>query len=263
VVCLNRVVLRLLEQTSRLPACWRSGPGENAWPIGCAPHRGSLDQRASRRPWRCVIASREGSWQYAEDFVPEDTVVKAARRRAADAGITPVSSGAGAALRFLAALVQARSVVEVGTGTGVSGLWLLRGMAPDGVLTTVDLEGEHLRLAREAFTAEGVPATRTRLITGRALDVLPRLADGSYDLVFIDGPSDEIKACIEESVRLLRPGGLVVVGAAFGRDKVADPAQRDAETVARRGAVNAMRDDERFLPVLLSSGDGLLAAIVV
>jgi predicted O-methyltransferase YrrM len=237
-------------------------PEDEVRPIGCAPHRARIDQRPGRRPWRCAIASREGSWQYAEDFVPEDTVVKAARRRAADAGITPVSPGAGAALRFLATLMQAKAVVEVGTGTGVSGLWLLRGMAADGVLTTVDLEGEHLRLAREAFTAEGVPATRTRLITGRALDVLPRLADAAYDLVFIDGPSDEIKACVEESVRLLRPGGLIVIGAAFGRDKVADPAQRDADTVARRGAVNALREDERFLPALLPSGDGLLVAVL-
>lgn len=153
-------------------------------------------------------------------------------------------------------------MVEVGTGTGVSGLWLLRGMHPDGVLTTVDLEGEHLRLAREGFSAEGVAAARTRLITGRALDVLPRLADGAYDVVFIDGPADEMSACLTEAVRLLRPSGLVIFGGAFGHDKVADPAQRDPETIARRTLVNAVREDERLLPVLLPTGDGLLAAIV-
>jgi predicted O-methyltransferase YrrM len=194
--------------------------------------------------------------------VAEDVVLKAARRRSADADIVPVSSGTGAALRFLAALTDARAVVEVGTGTGVSGLWLLRGMNPDGVLTSVDLEGEHLRQAREAFTAEGIPATRTRLITGRALDVLPRLADGAYDLMFVDGPADEMKACLEEAVRLLKPGGIVAFGGTFGRDKVADPAQRDPETIARRGLVNTVREDERLLPVFLPTGDGLLAALI-
>jgi predicted O-methyltransferase YrrM len=192
--------------------------------------------------------------------VAEDGVLKAARRRAAEIGVTPLAGGAGAALRLLAASIGASAVVEVGTGTGVSGLWLLRGMTPEGVLTTVDLEGEHLRLAREAFHEEGVASTRTRLITGRALDVLPRLADGAYDLVHLDGPADEIRACIEESVRLLRPGGILAISGAFGGDKVADPAQRDAETVARRGAVIALREDERFVPALLPVGDGLLVA---
>jgi predicted O-methyltransferase YrrM len=209
-----------------------------------------------------VIASREGSWQYAEEYVAEDTVLKTARRRSADVGIAPVSNGAGAALRFLAASVRARAVVEVGTGTGVSGLWLLRGMEADGVLTTVDIEGEHLRLAREAFGSEGIASTRTRLITGRALDVLPRLADAAYDLVFVDGPGDEMTACLEEALRLLRPGGLVVFGGTLGNDKVADPAQRDPETVSRRGLVHAVRDDERLLPALLPVGDGLLVAPV-
>ena len=96
----------------------------------------------------------------------------------------PIGSGGGAALRFLASLLEARAVVEIGTGTGVSGLWLLRGMRPDGVLTTVDIEAEHQRLAKEAFTEAGIPPQRARMITGAALDVLPRLTDGHYDLVF-------------------------------------------------------------------------------
>ena len=77
-------------------------------------------------------------------------------------------------------------MVEIGTGTGVSGLWLLRGMRPDGVLTTIDVEAEHQRVARRVFAAAGLAPSRTRIITGRALDVLPRLADGVYDLVFVD-----------------------------------------------------------------------------
>ncbi|MGN6162127.1 MAG: O-methyltransferase, partial [Marmoricola sp.] len=72
-----------------------------------------------------------------------------ARSRAEEVGCVPIGTGAGAALRFIAATLDARSVVEIGTGTGVSGLWLLRGMRADGILTSVDVEAEHQRLARE------------------------------------------------------------------------------------------------------------------
>jgi len=187
-------------------------------------------------------------------------VIAAARARSDELRIDAVSTGAGAALRFLSGVVGARNVVEVGTGTGVSGLWLLRGMHPDGVLTSVDIEGEHLRLAREAFLEDGIAPNRTRLITGRALDVLPRLADGAYDMVLIDGPADEFALCLDEAMRLLRPNGLVVFAGAFGGGLVADPSQRDPETIARRAMAHQVRDDERLLPVLLPFGDGLLAA---
>ena len=84
-------------------------------------------------------------------------------------------------------------MVEIGTGTGVSGVWLLRGMRPDGVLTTIDVEDEHQRIARRIFRRPGSPPSRTRIITGRALDVLPRLADGVYDLVFVDADADRVR----------------------------------------------------------------------
>lgn len=165
-------------------------------------------------------------------------------------------------LRFLAASVGAKAVVEIGTGAGVSGLWLLRGMAPDGVLTTIDVEAEHQRAARETFTQAGIPANRTRLITGRALDVLPRLTDGAYDVVFCDGKKDEYADYLTAAMRLLRPGGIVVFDNALWHGRVPDPSQRDPETVAIRELLRAVRDDERLVPVLLAAGDGLLAAVV-
>src|SRR6476646_2351931 len=131
------------------------------------------------------------SWSYAEGFVAEDEVLAAARARAEEVGVVAIGPGGGAALRFLASVIEARAVVEVGTGTGVSGLWLLRGMRPDGILTTVDIEAEHQRLARETFTEGGVAPQRARTIAGAALDVLPRLTDGHYDLVFCDGDKTE------------------------------------------------------------------------
>jgi predicted O-methyltransferase YrrM len=176
--------------------------------------------------------------------------------------VVPVGTGAGAALRLLAATAAARNVVEIGTGTGVSGLWLLAGMRPDGVLTSIDVEAEHQRLAREAFAEAEVAHQRTRLIAGRALDVLPRLSDGAYDLVFCDGDKREYVAYLEQALRLLRPGGLVAFDNALWHDRVADPAQRDPETVSIRELGRTVREHERLVPALLPVGDGLLAAVL-
>jgi predicted O-methyltransferase YrrM len=135
-------------------------------------------------------------------------------------------------------------------------------MAADGVLTTIDVEAEHQRVARESFAEAGIAANRTRLITGRALDVLPRLTDGAYDLVFCDGTKSEYADYLTEAIRLLRPGGIVAFDNALWHGRVPDASARDAETVAVRELLRTVRDDPRLTPVLLAAGDGLLAAVL-
>jgi predicted O-methyltransferase YrrM len=187
-------------------------------------------------------------------------VLTAARARADEVGVVPIGTGGGATLRFLAAAIEARAVVEIGTGTGVSGVWMLRGMRADGVLTTVDLEAEHQRLAKQAFTEAGIAPQRVRLIPGAALDVLPRLTDGHYDLVFCDGDKTEYAAYLREALRLLRPGGVVAFDNALWHDRVADPSQRDEETVVIRDLGREIAAHDSLVPMLLPVGDGLLVA---
>ena len=203
---------------------------------------------------------KTASWTYAEDFVAEDEILAAARSRAEEVGVSPIGSGTGAALRFLASVLDARAVVEIGTGTGVSGLWLLRGMRSDGVLTTVDIEAEHQRLAKETFTEAGIPGNRARTIAGAGLDVLPRLTDGHYDLVFCDGDKREYAAYLKEALRLLRPGGIVAFDNALWHDRVADPSVRDEETATIRELNQQVADNDGLIPLLLPVGDGLLLA---
>lgn len=204
-----------------------------------------------------AVAATRG---YVESFLAEDGPLLAARARATELGCLPVGPAAGATLRFLAAVLDARAVVEIGTGTGVSGLYLLHGMRTDGVLTTVDAEPEHSRAAREAFAEAGVAAHRARLISGDAMEVLPRLTDAGYDLVFCTGAAQEYAEYLPEALRLLRSGGVVVFDNALWRDRVADPSARDPQTVAVRDLGRAIRDREDLVPVLLPVGDGLLAA---
>jgi predicted O-methyltransferase YrrM len=196
---------------------------------------------------------------YVEGYLAEDDMLAASRRRGEQLGAAPISRGAGAALRFLAASLQAKAVVEVGTGAGISGLYLLRGMAPDGVLTSIDVDPEPQRAAKRAFADAGVAPGRTRLIMGRALDVLPRLTEEAYDLLFVDAAKPDYPDYHEQGVRLLRPGGVIAFGSVWS-GRVANPTRRDTETVALRDVARTVRDDDRLVPALLPLGDGLLVA---
>lgn len=198
--------------------------------------------------------------EYVEDYLPDDDTLAAARARAAELGCHAVGGAAGATLRLLATTVRARAVVEVGTGAGVSGLHLLRGMTDDGVLTSIDIEPEHHRAARATFVGAGYPAGRSRLIMGRALDVLPRLTSGGYDLVFVDAARVEYPTYCEQGVQLLRAGGLIVFHNVLAGGRVADPRLRDPETVALREVTRMLREDERLVPAILPVHGGLLVA---
>lgn len=201
--------------------------------------------------------------EYVEGYLPEDAVTAAARARGVDLGCVPILPGGGAALRFLAAALQAKAVVEVGTGAGVGSLYLLGGMPAAGVLTSIDVEAEHQRAARVAFAEAGVAVSRTRLIMGQALDVLPRLTDGAYDLVFVDAAKPEYPKYLEEGVRLLRPGGVIAFDNVLWKGRVADASHRDPATTAMRDVARSVRDDDRLVPVILPLGDGLLVAAKV
>jgi predicted O-methyltransferase YrrM len=195
-----------------------------------------------------------GAWQ------PEDAPLLAARQRAGEVGVAAVDPVTGSVLRLLAAATRARAVVELGTGAGVSSLWLLRGMPAEAVLTSVDSESEHQRLAKASLTEAGVPSGRARLIAGRALEVLPRLSDAAYDVVFCDAARSENLDYLEAALRLLRPGGVVAFAGALGGGRVADPSARDSDTVAVRELARAVRDDTRLAPAMLPVGSGLLVA---
>ncbi|PYC72134.1 methyltransferase [Streptomyces tateyamensis] len=197
----------------------------------------------------------------ADTYVGEDAVLTYARSQAARTGVRAISPSGGACLRLLAAAVGAKAVAEIGTGTGVSGLYLLRGMRSDGILTTVDTEPIRQEFAREAYLAAGFAANRARFIPGRALEVLPRLADGQYDLVFCDGEAAEASSYLAESLRLLRPGGVVCFEGVFQQGRLTDPGLDDPRTAAVRELVQEVRESRQLLPALLPVSDGLLCAV--
>jgi predicted O-methyltransferase YrrM len=205
-----------------------------------------------------MSTQKVAAWSHAEEFVAASEHVDEARRRAEELGAESVGNGVGSVLQMLAAATGAKAVMEIGTGAGASGLWLLGGMPADGILTTIDLDTEHQRAAREAFAAAGIAHQRTRVIAGRALEVLPRMTDAAYDLVVIDADRLEYPDYLTQAARLLRPGGTLVM---TWSDKESDPANRDAETRTLRDVGRTIRDHDQFVVSLLPVGEGLLVAV--
>lgn len=219
----------------------------------------TLKTRRNKEPK--ISADKTLSWSFAEDFLQESGIIAMARARGEEYGSTPVSPGVGAALRMLAAASGARSVLEIGTGTGVSSLWTLAGMPQDGVLTTIDSEAKLHTVAKELLSEAGVSLNRLRMINGRALQVLTRLSRGAYDMAVVDGDPAETQAYIDLLVPALRPGGILVIVHALWNDSVADPARREPDTVAMREVLRYLHESEDWTENLLPVGDGLMVAI--
>jgi predicted O-methyltransferase YrrM len=185
--------------------------------------------------------------------VPVEPVLLHAMSWAAELGVVAVAPSTGEVLRLLAATARARAVVEIGTGTGVSSLWLLRGMPPEGVLTSIDIDPDHQAMARQSFAAAGFAPGRARLIAGAAREVLPRLADGAYDLVFVDAGIEEYAHSVSAAHRLLREGGVVVINNALANDE-----PRDRLIITE--LVAYLRETPEWSTTVLPVGAGLVCA---
>jgi len=184
-----------------------------------------------------------------------------ARARAAHLpGPPPVEPAVGATLAVLAASVGARSVVSIGSGGGLAGLWLMRGMRSDGVLTALDGDPEQLRATRKAFAEAGIPAGRARMIFGTPAEVLPRLSSGAYDMVVCAGPPREYSEHLPALLDLVRVGGTLTCHGLLEGKRVADRTVRDPQTVAWREISRTIREDETLLSAVLPIGNGLLVA---
>lgn len=206
------------------------------------------------------MVDKETSWRYAEEFVVEPDAIAAARRHSMELGVEPVTPAMGAQLALPAAASGSHSIVEIGTGAGVSGLWLLRG-APLAVLTSIDSEFEYQQVARTAFADAAVPANRIRLITGNATEVLPRMNDGAYDLVFVDADPESVLDYVQHGLRIARRGGIVVVAHALWRGHVADPAQRGDTVADFRALLATVAESPAVSASLSTAGDGLLQLV--
>ncbi|MEO2105603.1 MAG: O-methyltransferase [Actinomycetota bacterium] len=191
----------------------------------------------------------------------EDEPLRAARARSEESDIPAVSSEIGSVLRFMARATGARTVVEIGSGGGYSGLWFLGGMDPKGILTTIEIDSGNQSLAQQAFNEAGL-TSRVRSLLGPALLMLPKLADSAYDIVFIDAMKSEYPEYLEHAKRLLRPGGVLLADNVLWSGKVADPLVDDEDTQGLRTFNETVKDDPDLASILLPIDDGLMAAVM-
>ena len=200
------------------------------------------------------------SWKFAEDFATEPVSIRNARRTALELGVESVTEATGNQLAVIAGLTRAKSIVEVGTGTGVSGLWLLSA-SPDSVLTTIDSEPEYQLAARENFRKADIPTSRIRVISGKAESVMGNMAEAAYDLVFLDLNPTDLDVVLPLAISLAKPGGAIVLAHALWRDRVPNPTLREEETASIRSAVQNFSDSEDFIATISMVGDGLLIVV--
>jgi len=196
---------------------------------------------------------------FSESFALEDYFMQQARLNGQEVGASDPTAAVGNFLKFTAQLLNTKSVVEIGTGSGVGGLWLLQGMPVEGVLTTIDSEREHSKIARNIFEEADIAVTKYRIITGKLIEVVGKLTDNAYELVVIR-PALDLFEIVHESYRLLKPGGLLVIDHVLSGGKVADSTQRDPESIARRDAIKVIKEDARWAASVIPIGAGLLVA---
>jgi caffeoyl-CoA O-methyltransferase len=201
-------------------------------------------------------------------FEPEDAILRGIRERAVAAGLPAIQVGAldGLHLEVLARAIGARRVVELGTLGGYSGVSLLRGMAPDGILDTFELEPKNAEVARRSFAEAGF-ADRVRIHVGPASE---RLADveheGPFDLVFIDADKVGYPAYLAWAEANLRIGGVVLGDNAFGWGGVvaeAPPPEDVAAITALRSFNERLARGGRFRATMLPTGEGLAMGVKV
>ncbi len=169
----------------------------------------------------------------------------------------------GQFMQMLVRLTKARRAIEVGVFTGYSSLAVALALPPDGRLLACDVSEEYTAIARRHWQGAGV-AGKIELVLAPAQETLDaRLAAGeadSYDFAFIDADKRGYLGYYERLLRLVRPGGLIVVDNTLWSGEVADPANRDADTASIREFNDRLLADSRIDLSLLPLGDGLTLA---
>jgi predicted O-methyltransferase YrrM len=203
------------------------------------------------------MSDKDLSWRFVEERVGEDVDIERARRTSLEHGVDPITASSGEYIATIAIAINATSIIEIGTGLGVGTLWLAQA-CPEAHITSIDSEMDHHVTVRELLQEAEIPTSRVRLITEKALDVLPKMNESSYDLVVIDADFQNVQAYVDLAIALTRPRGSVIVAGALGDDLVADPAQRDDKTSAYRWLLKALEDRGDVVHTVNLIGDGLV-----
>ena len=190
-------------------------------------------------------------WEAVDDYLgrlllPADPALDDARQASWDAGLPDiaVSPPQGALLSLLASMVGARRVLEIGTLGGYSTIWLARGLPADGRIVTLEFDPHHAQTASATFARAGLHDV-IDVRVGPAIESLPQLVeetarDGQFDLVFIDADKASMPEYFQWSLRLTRPGGVIVADNVVRDGHVVDSDSTDADVQGVRRMLDLM-----------------------
>ena len=206
--------------------------------------------------------------EFLDDTVLDDDPVLSAALEASDAAGLPkiaVSPQQGKFLSLLVAATGARRILEIGTLGGFSTIWLARGAGPDGRVTTLEYEPKHAEVARANLDRAGV-GDRVEVLVGAALDTLPSVTGGPFDLVFIDADKENNPGYLEWAVKLTRPGSVIVVDNVIREGGILSPGE-DAVLIGTRKVLELMGEHPQLDTAVLQTvgakhWDGLAFALV-
>ena len=195
--------------------------------------------------------------------VREHPVLAAIRERTAPLPqhIMQIGPDQGAFMALLVKLIDARRILEIGTFTGYSSTAMALALPPDGRMLCCDVSREWTDIARAAWAEAGVE-DRIELRLAPATETLATLEDDSFDLSFIDADKPNYDAYYEGCLRVVRPGGLILIDNVLWSGDVADPAVDNDNVRAIRALNEKIAADERVDHVLLPLADGLTMARV-
>jgi caffeoyl-CoA O-methyltransferase len=182
-------------------------------------------------------------------------------RELQDVAVMQIGPDQGAFMTLLIRLMGARRALELGTFTGYSAICIARGLPADGVLVTCDLNDDWTRIARGYWEEAGV-ADRIDLRLGPALKTMRELPDDEpFDFAFIDADKGEYPDYYEECLRVLRPGGLIMLDNVFRSGSVLDTDDDDPRNIGTRMVNERVAADERVDIATIPVADGITLAL--
>jgi predicted O-methyltransferase YrrM len=214
------------------------------------------------------------TWEAVDQYffgkiIGQDAALDEAQRDAEAAGLPPigVTAAQGKLLHLLVRMHGARKVLEIGTLAGYSTIWMARALPPGGKLISLEYEPKHAEVARSNFKRAGV-AGLVEVRVGEALKTLSMLeSEGPFDLVFIDADKPNNADYFQWSLKLSRPGSVIVVDNVVREGKVADPESADENVLGVRRLVDLIAAEPRVSATAIQtvgskSYDGFLLAAV-
>jgi caffeoyl-CoA O-methyltransferase len=164
-------------------------------------------------------------------FEQEDSSLTATEQSIKESNIPPISisPNQGKFLQMLAQLCHAKKILEIGTLAGYSTIWLARALPKDGKLITLEYEPLHARVAQKNIDRAGLTSI-VEIREGKGLDLLPKLVEegaGPFDMIFIDADKPPYKEYFDWSLKLSRPGTLIVADNVIREGKVLNDKNSD------------------------------------